>query len=171
MPQRPRRVLRWLLRIFLAPLGFVRITGTLEGEGLPEELLPVANALSNHTGLCRAISGEREFIDESASQPGGAGDLGDLPLRALTAGSSFEATELPPELDPKVLQETATVWMELQEELVSLSSRGEHIVAEDAGHYVHLDSPQIVLEAIAEIVESARPPGDSGERRGKSEVI
>ena len=40
--------------------------------------------------------------------------------------------------------------------LSSLSSRGRHVVASDAGHWIHLDRPELVTQAIREVVAAAR---------------
>jgi pimeloyl-ACP methyl ester carboxylesterase len=52
--------------------------------------------------------------------------------------------------------QTMAVWAELQAELVALSSNGKQVIAEGAGHHVHLDQPELVIDAIREAVEAAR---------------
>jgi pimeloyl-ACP methyl ester carboxylesterase len=48
-------------------------------------------------------------------------------------------------------------WAELQAELVTLSSNGKQVIAEGAGHHVHLDRPELVIDAIREVAETAQP--------------
>jgi len=62
-------------------------------------------------------------------------DLGSLPLTVITAG------EHPTE-----------GWEQLQDELAALSTSSNHITAEGSGHYVHLDDPELVVQAIRDLV-------------------
>ena len=39
-----------------------------------------------------------------------------------------------------------------QEELASLSTRATHLTAENAGHYVHLDDPELIVRVIRDLV-------------------
>jgi pimeloyl-ACP methyl ester carboxylesterase len=41
-----------------------------------------------------------------------------------------------------------SLWSEMQLSLSELSSRSRHMIASDAGHYVHRDQPEVVLEAV-----------------------
>jgi pimeloyl-ACP methyl ester carboxylesterase len=47
-----------------------------------------------------------------------------------------------------------TVRARRQENLARLSSRGRHIVASASGHWIPLDQPQIVIDAIADMVRT-----------------
>ena len=44
------------------------------------------------------------------------------------------------------------IWQQLQVELAELSSRSRLVVAEGSGHYIQLERPQLVIEAIGQIV-------------------
>ena len=46
-------------------------------------------------------------------------------------------------------------WLELQNELVGLSSNSRHIIAKESGHYIHHDQPDLVIDAIQELVEAS----------------
>jgi pimeloyl-ACP methyl ester carboxylesterase len=46
--------------------------------------------------------------------------------------------------------------LEMQQELAGLSSRGRQIMVKDSGHNIHVDQPNVVIDAIKEIVEQAR---------------
>ena len=45
--------------------------------------------------------------------------------------------------------------LDLQRELVSLSSRGKQVIAEKSGHNIHRDQPDLVIDAIRQVVEEA----------------
>jgi pimeloyl-ACP methyl ester carboxylesterase len=44
------------------------------------------------------------------------------------------------------------VWRELQEDLSKRSPKGQFRVAEESGHYIHLDQPELVIQAIRDVV-------------------
>jgi pimeloyl-ACP methyl ester carboxylesterase len=77
--------------------------------------------------------------------------LGDRPLVVLTAGrQQFEG---PAELQPLFQQ----LWRRWHAGLATLSSAGRHEVVEDAGHSIQAQEPEVVIDAIREVVQAARP--------------
>ena len=46
-------------------------------------------------------------------------------------------------------------WREMQDELASLSDDSVHIVAEGAGHYVHHDAADVIIQAVNDVVRRA----------------
>jgi hypothetical protein len=44
----------------------------------------------------------------------------------------------------------------MQAELAALSTRGKHIIAEESGHYIQVTHPQLVIDAIREVVEAVQ---------------
>lgn len=71
--------------------------------------------------------------------------LGDLPL--LVISQDVVAME---ELDPDM----ASLVRELQGDIAALSTNSTHIFAEGAGHYVHYDRPQLVIDSILSLLQS-----------------
>jgi len=82
--------------------------------------------------------------------------LGDLPLIVLSHGQPMPM----PGLAPEVNQANEQLWQELQAELAALSSRGRLVVAEGSGHYIQLERPQLVIDAISEVVAAGRTSQD-----------
>jgi pimeloyl-ACP methyl ester carboxylesterase len=82
--------------------------------------------------------------------------LGALPLIVLSHGQPMAM----PGLTDTVNQTYEQLWQELQAELAALSSRGRLAVAQDSGHYLQLEQPQLVIDAIAEVVTAARTTQD-----------
>lgn len=80
--------------------------------------------------------------------------LGDLPLVVISAGE-FAATQMI-NLSAEEQASVMAVWAELQAELAMLSSNGRQVIAEDAGHYAHLDQPELVIDAIREVLDAAQ---------------
>jgi len=90
---------------------------------------------------------ELAVFDEAALQVANAGPFPDVPLVVLTAGKRF--WWLAPE-------ETRQTIENHQRSLAALSARGKQIIAEKSGHFVQNDSPEVVIEAIREVVTQAR---------------
>ncbi|MFT5427034.1 MAG: pimeloyl-ACP methyl ester carboxylesterase, partial [Gammaproteobacteria bacterium] len=43
-------------------------------------------------------------------------------------------------------------WKELQKELNYMSGNSTHIIAENSGHVIHLDEPELVVDAIHDVL-------------------
>lgn len=79
-----------------------------------------------------------EALPASAAQGAALLPLGDLPLIVLSGGHL--ASEVRAE----------------HEALAALSTRGEHIVAANSGHWIHLDEPELVVDAVRRIIGTWR---------------
>jgi pimeloyl-ACP methyl ester carboxylesterase len=51
-------------------------------------------------------------------------------------------------------------WIPMQQELAALSDDSAHITAEGSGHHVHLDDPELVLNAIRDMVRRGQPDAE-----------
>jgi pimeloyl-ACP methyl ester carboxylesterase len=87
-----------------------------------------------------------EMMGRSAPRAAAIGSFGDLPLTVIAAtrpnplfGASAEAYQ--------------RFWIEQSEALSRKSTRGRFIRAEGSGHHIHLDAPQIVLDAVREMIK------------------
>lgn len=96
--------------------------------------------------------GELAARDAMSVQAEEAGSLEDRPLIVLTAGKASPM----PGVSDSVLAEFYDTWVALQAELATLSTNSIHRVVEGSSHYIHEDSPDAVVEAIGEVVESIR---------------
>jgi pimeloyl-ACP methyl ester carboxylesterase len=81
-----------------------------------------------------------------------AGSLGDLPLVVLTAMNKQRADDFPADLNAQFNQ----IWLELQQELAKLSSNSTHIVSQESVHYIQQEQPDLVIEAILQVLEAAQ---------------
>lgn len=78
--------------------------------------------------------------------------LGRIPLIVLTAG---KRPALPGNLkheEPKI----ALAWNRMHDELAAQSNRGINRQVPDAGHYIHVDRPDVVIAAIKEAIAESR---------------
>lgn len=85
-------------------------------------------------------------------QARGCRTLGDLPLTVITAGKPWNPFD---PSDARAAQHDQ-LWRDLQMELVHLSSRSTQRFAEQSGHMVPLDQPEIVIDTIREMVNALR---------------
>jgi pimeloyl-ACP methyl ester carboxylesterase len=153
---RPRwwlRVARWAVR----PLGLRRLRARGAEipphlrRGLPPELAEAAVAMSLGTREYRADVREMAAFPGLAAEvgrvaSGAPGSLGRLPLVVITR--DVITTRLPPG--------TEATWQEMQAELASLSERSTHLHATSGDHFIHRAHPDLVVSAIADLVDQAR---------------
>jgi pimeloyl-ACP methyl ester carboxylesterase len=135
------------LRPFLARLGLLRLQGKPNGviEALPTVLQPVARAIGLRSEAYDWIFGEAQAIELSEAQIRAATSFPPIPLIVLTAaGGDWPNTEV------------KHCWLELQAELARLSPQGSHRVIEKSGHFIQIDQPHLVINAIREIVNMVR---------------
>lgn len=83
---------------------------------------------------------------------------GNLPLVVLTSGPR------PPPQNPLTLEAQALrearrqLWVALHNDVAKLSSSGEHEVVAGAKHYIQLDKPQAVIDAIERVLAMSEKP-------------
>jgi pimeloyl-ACP methyl ester carboxylesterase len=105
------------------------------------------------------IAGQTNENDEgvdliqSSAQVGAARTLGATPLVVLTAGRRVAA---PFSTSPHIAARLEQLWLELQDDLPGLSSNSTHIIANRSGHCIQCDEPQLVVDAIRQLVELSR---------------
>ncbi|MCR9261227.1 MAG: alpha/beta hydrolase [Pseudomonadaceae bacterium] len=144
---------------WVQPLGIVRALGVmdslLERFQLPkkEQQLLTASVNQNHT--CAAMLRESEGFNREVFDLEPPASLGDLPLIVVSQGKvPGEDNEFGVPVEQA--REMAEIWNELQSELTQLSSRGQRHIATESGHVIQLEQPQIVIDAVNELVEKLR---------------
>ncbi len=129
---------------------------------LPERTLQMAQAaIAPSDSHLEAMIAETKSVNAAETQP--VESLGDLPLTVISHGQ-LDADAVPPSLGPEVRQQYERVWQELHREITALSRRGKRIVAEKSGHNVIFDQPEIIVEALVEMVSSARKQAEASEQ-------
>lgn len=134
---------------FTMPFGIPRLLG------LCDENAPIRAAECNfHTA--REGVAEMKLFRMSAAQAAASGSLGNLPLIVLSHDPNKPSTELPPDL----VKPTNEAWEKMQEEMAHLSTRGTQSIAKNSGHYIQLDRPDVVIDAVRSVVDQARHSPD-----------
>lgn len=92
--------------------------------------------------------------EESAREARVAGNLGDVPLVVLTAGKPLTIGYPAADREIRAFHE---IWLhQLQPKLAALSTRGKQMVVEDSGHGIASDRPDVVIEAIRQMLLDVR---------------
>ncbi len=117
---------------------------------MPEELKGVAAELMNSIAMRRAMANEFLYFSQSAAEVQIEGELPDIPLFVLTRGMRVWPEDQRGDMAEQL-------WLELQSDLAFKGPHHIHMLAEYSGHHVHLDQPQLVIDAITEVVMAARP--------------
>jgi len=157
--RRMARAMRWT----------ARIAGIIVGTGVPAFFAgripdPVADALPPDVGArrrativmsawhLRAVADEFAALDDSLAdvrrirRP-----LGDLPVTVVTHG--VPVTEGVPE---HLRTAVENAWQKMQAELAGISSEASLVVAERSGHNIHIEQPEIIVDAIQQVLSSRR---------------
>jgi len=85
-----------------------------------------------------------------ASIKGQIYSFGDKPLVDVSAAGALRPAP------PAVAEERASKYAELQTKLLSLSSNSKQLIAENSGHFIIIDRPDVVIDAIKQVVWSVR---------------
>ncbi len=54
------------------------------------------------------------------------------------------------------MQANLRTWFDLQEELAHLSTNGRHVVATQSAHAIHRSEPELIVDAVQQVVSAAR---------------
>jgi pimeloyl-ACP methyl ester carboxylesterase len=130
---------------FTMPFGIPRLLGFCDSD-------PEVRAAECNFHSAREAVAELKSISESAAQIAATGPFGDLPLAVLSSDSDHPRPDLPEDL----VKPTNDAWQQMQEELSHLSTKGTRVVAKGSGHYIQIDRPGVVIEAVHNLVDQAR---------------
>ena len=126
----------------LSAVGLFRLLGVSFGRS-PESLAPpvrrFARATTYRASGYRAAADEIIHIQDSANEVRASRQKLKTPIVVVTGVLGSDAT-----------------WQDLQRDQVQLSYRGCQILAERSGHAVLVDQPQVVVDAVRAVVETAR---------------
>jgi len=130
---------------YTMPFGIPRLLGLCDEE-------PDPRAADCNFHSAREALEEMKAFPQSAAETAAAGLPGDLPLAVLSHDPDKPSADLPADL----AQPTNQAWEKMQEELAHLSTRGTQTIAKNSGHYIQMDRPDLVVEAVRTVLEQAR---------------
>jgi pimeloyl-ACP methyl ester carboxylesterase len=76
-----------------------------------------------------------------------------IPLYVLVQG---RVRAPPPDWSPEQWAKEPQVWREMQADYAQRSPNGRLVIAEKSGHSIHKDQPELVIDAIKQVVHLAR---------------
>src|SRR5215203_5242823 len=142
-----------------ATTGVVRLANMLGPVGypfseLPDDSVDEALAINSGTRQLYESADEASSLRESFEQQLAAPmSLGDKPLIVLTAGPlQLEGMGLSQEQ----MDQMDEAYTRSQAALIQGSQNSEQILAEDSGHYIQMEQPDLVIDAIRQVVDAAR---------------
>jgi pimeloyl-ACP methyl ester carboxylesterase len=103
-------------------------------------------------GMYRTLKSEAGALDRDSDEvKAHRRTFGDLPLIVLTAGSNPD-----PGLTEAENQAWAREWSRAHDDIAAASSRGQNRTVQGSGHYIQIQQPQVVIDAVTEVVGEAR---------------
>jgi pimeloyl-ACP methyl ester carboxylesterase len=126
----------------LSTIGVLRLFGVSFGqpvESLAPSVRQFARATSFRAAGFQASADEISHIRESVSEVRSSRRQLTIPVVVVTGGRGADEN-----------------WRRLQRDQASLSVRGCLMIAEQSGHVVPIDQPEVVVNAIRTVVETAR---------------
>jgi pimeloyl-ACP methyl ester carboxylesterase len=144
----------------LSKLGIFALKPSLisigdKGKLSKERVAQMQGVMASSKSHAEALIGETEWVYSAKTQP--VSTLGNIPLTVISHGQ-LDTDAVPPSLGSQVREEYERAWQELQVEITSLSTRSRRIIAERSGHNVMYDQPEIVIEAILEMLATTSGP-------------
>ena len=119
-------------------------------EKVPGNIRPMLRAGWLRTSYPRTLSDESDALVETLEQVRRTGSLGELPLVVLTATGPVWWPDMPGAVNPTKFRR---MWVDLQQDLTKLSSNSRQILAEQSGHFVQFDQPELIVAAIQQLVD------------------
>lgn len=139
---------------WLAPLGLARLANqpaSVVLDKLPQSERQRARGFAMQGKNYRALYHEYLSIDAALDAARGLPPLKRMPVIVL---STNDLSEFPPGWERADMRRH---WIAGQRLLASETGAEQHIVADGAGHYLHLERPALVLDAIRTVWRQARP--------------
>lgn len=152
----------WLVALG-ANIGLVRLFQKYNAPGsLPvnytSEIKKAYVAKISTSAYIKTVSAEYTcFVKSLADMKKGCGahkpELGDIPLRVITAGKS-DFQEKMSRAWIKWKKERDSAWRFMQNDLLTKSSNSKQVIAKESGHMIPREQPQIIVDEIRDIIES-----------------
>lgn len=98
-----------------------------------------------------ALHEEMESIESFLKDSGKIDSFGDIPLVVITSTATDRSEGVWPSNDLRLKMDH--IWSDLQLDLLNLSSNSRQVLAEESGHYVQLEQPELVAAAIKSLID------------------
>ncbi|HZY99908.1 MAG TPA: alpha/beta hydrolase [Candidatus Baltobacteraceae bacterium] len=150
-----------IARLFAAEDGD-EVAGLVLEDALSEDLYSGLSA--DQRAVFEKLNGAPENYDNAKSfeEIRAAPPVRPMPVIVLTAGlpqltpQVIASGQLPPEVTQSFADALWAAQMQAQDHLAALFPSGRHVVVANSTHYIHVDQPQLVIDAIREVVDAVR---------------
>lgn len=132
---------------------------TAQEAGVSAEMRPLLRMGWLQSRYFKTMTDEGAALEGTAGQTGMTGSLGDLPLIVLTATGPNWWPDTPTSVD---LTRFRKMWLKFQSDLAKLSTNSRQIFADRSSHFINFDQPELIIEAIQEMIASQTRPQPRG---------
>ena len=139
----------------LSSTGFMALAPqAIPNQGFPDEVFAQYKVAWATTGHLTAAAAEINAMLESTAEVRALQitSFGDLPLSVLSQGVYIPNSALSEAENQQYWDE----WQAMQSELVALSSMSKQIIAEQSGHQIQFAQPDLVIDAVREMVDEIK---------------
>ena len=151
-----------------ASMKMFKVAATFARIGVVRKLAATDSAPPEPTHAVRATAAyastslpallkEADAFNQTLSEARTFNQLGDRPLFVLTATAPMPKSDLAAmKMTPEQGKEYQARWLQMQNEEASWSSRSQHELVPNSGHYIQFDKPSVVIGAIRSVIDSVR---------------
>ena len=147
---------------FMALFGVLPPHMSKQLQQVPEEVRPILQAGWLRTQYLSTVAEETDAVEKTTEQVRATGRIGDVPLVVVTATGPVWWPDLPSGVNADQLKEA---WLQLQKDLLKLSPNSSQIFADNSGHFVQFDQPDVVVAAIRRVIQEVRQTEDQAKSR------
>lgn len=138
------------------------VAGLVLEDALSEDLY--SGLTADQRAVFERLNGEPESYDnvKSFEEIRAAPPVRPMPVVVLTAGlpqltpEVIASGQLPSDVTQAFADALWTAQMQAQDYLAALFPGGRHIMVANSTHYIHVDRPQVVIDAIRDVVDAVR---------------
>lgn len=122
-------------------------------EKVSVAIRPMLRAGWLRTGYYSTLTDENDGSIDTLEQVRRSGSLGDLPLVVITATGPVWWPEMPGQVNPAKFRK---MWLELQQNLTTLSTNSRQVFADQSSHFIPFDQPELVTTAVRQLIDRER---------------
>lgn len=140
----------------LARLGLIR-KATAADSAPPQPAYTVRAAAAYTSTSLPAMLKEVDSFGATLAEAGTFRTLGNRPLFVLTATKPMPAADrVSMKMTPVQAAQYEANWVQMQNEEASWSTRSQHQLVPESGHYIQFEQPNIVIAAVRAVIDSVR---------------
>lgn len=126
-------------------------------QGITDEQFEIWSQVAVQPKGLRAMIGEMESLNDSLAQAQEIDTLGDIPLVVIAHGVKLGDMMTDEDLAAmgvtrEIMDTYEALWRGFQEDYLTYSTDSTLIIADESHHYVYVTQPDLVVEAIQELI-------------------